>query len=245
MSTDPNVWPGTIAEAGARFRDGSLSVEALTRYFLEGISARQPQLNAFITVTDDLALETAAAWDTELKAGMDRGPLLGVPVVIKDDTDVAGYRVTVGSALYRENVSNDDANVVKRLKAAGAVILGKTNMNEFAAGGKGGYNPHFGDTRNPWSPDHEPGGSSSGTAAAVAAHLCLGGTGTDAGGSVRGPAARCGVVGEVAVRMKVRPKPRIVPDDLRRGDSGMTAQHGHKECGSGAFDSDHENGFFV
>ena len=188
-------WPSTIAQAGARFRDGSLSVEALTRHFLAGISAWQPQLNAFITVTDDLALETAAALDDEFHAGIDRGPMHGVPVVIKDDTDVAGYRATVGSALYRERVAADDARVVKRLKAAGAVILGKTNMNEFAAGGKGGYNPHFGDTRNPWSPDHEPGGSSSGTAAAVAARLCLGGTGTDAGGSVRGPAARCGIVG--------------------------------------------------
>jgi len=92
-------------------------------------------------------------------------------------------------------VPEEDATVVKRLKAAGAVILGKTNMNEFAAGGRGGFNPHYGDTRNPWSLNHEPGGSSSGTGASVAAHLCMGGTGTDAGGSVRGPAARCGIVG--------------------------------------------------
>lgn len=189
------TWPTTIAQTGAQLRDGSLGVETLTRHCLEGIEALQPKLNAFITVTEDLALETTAALDAELKAGMDRGPLHGIPLVIKDDTDVAGYPATAGSALYRDNVSDDDAYVVKRLKAAGAVILGKTNMNEFAAGGKGGYNPHFGDTRNPWSPDHEPGGSSSGTAAAVAAHLCLGGTGTDAGGSVRGPAARCGIVG--------------------------------------------------
>ncbi len=195
MSTAPNAWLTTIAEAGARLRDGSLGVEILTRHYLEGIKALQPKLNALITVTEDLALKSAVALDAELKAGMDRGPLHGIPVVIKDDTNVAGYPTTVGSALYKENIPDDDASVVKRLKAAGAVILGKTNMDEFAAGGKGGFNPHYGDTRNPWSLDHEPGGSSSGTSAAVAAHLCLGGTGTDAGGSVRGPAARCGIVG--------------------------------------------------
>ena len=139
-------------------------------------------------MTKDLALETSAALDAELSNGNDRGPLHGIPVVIKDDTNVAGYPATVGSAIYEDRIPQGDATVVKKLKAAGAVILGKTNMNEFAAGGKGGFNPHHGDTRNPWSLDHEPGGSSSGTGASVAAHLCLAGTGTDAGGSVRGPA---------------------------------------------------------
>lgn len=195
MSARIMKWPTTISEASAKFRDGSLGIETLTRHFLDGIKARQPMLNAFITVTENLALESAAALAAELKTGADRGPLHGIPVVIKDDTDVVGFPTTVGSALYRERIPHEDAAVVKRLKAAGAVILGKTNMNEFAAGGKGGFNPHFGDTHNPWSLDHEPGGSSSGTAVAVAALLCLGGTGTDAGGSVRGPAARCGVVG--------------------------------------------------
>jgi aspartyl-tRNA(Asn)/glutamyl-tRNA(Gln) amidotransferase subunit A len=188
-------WPESIADAGAKLRDGTLTSVAFTRYCLDGIQALQPQLNAFITITEDMALKTAAAMDAELASGKNRGPLHGIPIVIKDDTSVAGYPATVGSAIYRDRVPEEDATVVKRLKAAGAVILGKTNMNEFAAGGRGGFNPHYGDTRNPWSLNHEPGGSSSGTGASVAAHLCMGGTGTDAGGSVRGPAARCGIVG--------------------------------------------------
>ena len=195
MDHSKSAWPLTIAEAGKRFRRGSLDSEALTRHYLAGIAALEPQINAFIAVTEDLALETSAALDAELANGNDRGPLHGIPVVIKDDTNVAGYPATVGSAIYKDRIPQEDASVVKKLKAAGAVILGKTNMNEFAAGGKGGFNPHHGDTRNPWSLDHEPGGSSSGTGASVAAHLCLAGTGTDAGGSVRGPASRCGIVG--------------------------------------------------
>lgn len=192
-------WPTSIAEAGAGLRSGAFSVDGLTRHFLHGIHRLQPQLNALIAVDDDLAIAAAAALDAELKNGIDRGGLHGIPVVVKDDTDVAEYPTTVGSALYKApgaaRSAERDAEAVARLKAAGAVILGKANMNEFAAGGKGGFNPHFGNTRNPWSLRHEPGGSSSGTGAAVAARLCLGGTGTDAGGSVRGPASRCGVVG--------------------------------------------------
>ena len=192
-------WPTSIADAGAGLRSGAFSVGAITRHFLNGIHLLQPELNALIAVTEDLAIATAATLDAELRNGIDRGKLHGIPIVIKDDTDVAGYPTTVGSALYKargaERVPERDATAAARLKAAGAVILGKTNMNEFAAGGKGGFNPHFGNTRNPWSLLHEPGGSSSGTGAAVAARLCLGGTGTDAGGSVRGPASRCGIVG--------------------------------------------------
>ena len=192
-------WPTSIADAGAGLRSGAFSVETITRHFLAGIHRLQPELNALIAVTEDLALAAAARLDAELRSGVDRGVLHGIPIVIKDDTDVAGYPTTVGSALFGTRgagrVPERDAAAVARLKAAGAVILGKANMNEFAAGGKGGFNPHFGNTRNPWSLLHEPGGSSSGTGAAVAARLCLGGTGTDAGGSVRGPASRCGVVG--------------------------------------------------
>jgi len=195
MNNNIAEWPDTIAVAGAKLRDGTLTSSVFARHYLDGVKALQPQLNAFITITEDMALKTATAMDKELADGKDRGPLHGIPIVIKDDTSVAGYPATVGSAIYRDRVPEEDATVVKRLKAAGAVILGKANMNEFAAGGRGGFNPHYGDTRNPWSLDHEPGGSSSGTGASVAAHLCLAGTGTDAGGSVRGPAARCGVVG--------------------------------------------------
>ena len=199
MTKSAEGWPTSIAEAGAGLRSGAFSVDTLTRHFLNGIHRLQPQLNALIAVDEDLAMAAAGALDAELKNGIDRGALHGIPIVVKDDTDVAGYPTTVGSALYRAQgaarVPERDAAAVARLKAAGSVILGKANMNEFAAGGKGGFNPHFGNTRNPWSLLHEPGGSSSGTGAAVAARLCLGGTGTDAGGSVRGPASRCGVVG--------------------------------------------------
>ena len=167
-------WPDTIADAGAKLRDGTLTSSALTRHCLDGIEALQPQLNAFITVTEDMALETAAAMDAELASGNDHGPLHGIPIVIKDDTNVAGYPATAGSAIYRDRIPEEDATVIKRLKEAGAVILGKANMNEFAAGGRGGFNPHYGDTRNPWSLDHEPGGSSSGTGASVAGTLMLG-----------------------------------------------------------------------
>lgn len=189
------AWPATVRDAGRRFRDGTLPVESLTDHCLRGIAALDLGLNALITVTDDLARRSAAKMADELGRGADRGPLHGIPLVVKDDTDVAGYPATYGSAVFRDRIPSADAFVVARLKAAGAVILGKANMNELAAGGKGGYNPHFGDTANPWSLDHEPGGSSSGTAAAIAAGYCLCGTGTDSGGSVRGPADRCGVVG--------------------------------------------------
>jgi len=199
MSINADGWPTSIADAGIGLRAGRFTVDGLTRHFLDGIKLLQPELNALITVTEDLAITTAAALDSELSDGIDRGGLHGVPIVIKDDTDVAGVPTSVGSALYKAQgtgrVPERDATVIERLKAAGAVILGKANLNEFAAGGKGGFNPHFGDTGNPWSLGHEPGGSSSGTGSAVAARLCLGGTGTDAGGSVRGPASRCGIVG--------------------------------------------------
>ena len=111
MSTKTTTWPTTIPETGARLRDGSLGIEILTRHYLGGIKALQPKLNALITVTEDLALKSAVALDAELKAGKDRGPLHGIPVVIKDDTNVAGYPATVGSALYRENIPDDERAV--------------------------------------------------------------------------------------------------------------------------------------
>ena len=186
--------PRTITEAGARLRAGKTSCVELAGAFLERIDALQPALNAFISITRARALAEAEARDAELRAGHDRGPLHGIPIVHKDCFDVLGAPTSAGSALYRSRIPACDAPVVQRLAEAGAVTLGKTNMNELAAG-TSGRNVHFGDVHNPWDPALSPGGSSSGTAAAIAAGRCLGGTGTDAGGSIRVPAACNGLVG--------------------------------------------------
>ncbi|WP_205617553.1 amidase [Pelomicrobium methylotrophicum] len=186
--------PQSIAEAGAALRAGAWSAEALARYYLEGIRRLNPQLNAFITVTGNEALAAAQERDAELKRGIDRGPLHGIPVVYKDNFDTAGVPTTIGSELFRWRVPDRDATAVARLKAAGAVMLGKTNMNEFAAG-LTGTNQAFGDIHNPWNPARSPGGSSGGTGAAVAAGLCLGGLGSDTSGSIRIPASWQGIVG--------------------------------------------------
>lgn len=186
--------PETIAEAGRRFRDRSLTSEALTRSYIKCIEQLEPKLQAFITLTEEQALTTAAALDAELKKGKDRGPLHGIPIVHKDLYDTAGIAATVGSEFFRNRVPQEEATVVRRLKAAGTVMLGKTNMNEFAAG-TSGTNKAFGDTHNPWDLARSAGGSSSGTGAAIAAGLCLGGTGSDTGGSIRIPASWSGIVG--------------------------------------------------
>jgi aspartyl-tRNA(Asn)/glutamyl-tRNA(Gln) amidotransferase subunit A len=188
------AFPGSIAEAAARLRAGELTSVALTEHCLARISAMQPELNAFITVTGDLALATARERDAELKSGRDRGPLHGVPIVHKDCFDTAGVRTTVGADVFRDRVPQRDATLVRRLAAAGAVVLGKAQMNEFAAG-MSGKNAFFGDAHNPRDPSRAPGGSSSGSACAVAAQLCLGASGTDGGGSIRLPAAWTGIVG--------------------------------------------------
>ncbi|HUE46317.1 MAG TPA: amidase [Aestuariivirgaceae bacterium] len=191
--------PASIDEAAARLRTGELTCTQLVRTCLERIDALQPKLNAFITVTADAAMARADALERELRAGGDRGRLHGMPIVCKDCLDTAGVRTTIGSRYFSNRVPAADARVVERLTAAGALILGKTNMNEFAAG-TSGKNVAYGDVRNPWSLDHSPGGSSSGTAAAVATGMALAGVGTDTGGSIRIPAACTGIVG-------IRPTP--------------------------------------
>jgi aspartyl-tRNA(Asn)/glutamyl-tRNA(Gln) amidotransferase subunit A len=167
------------------------------------IAELQPTLNAFITVTADAALAQARRLDEELRGGKDRGPLHGMPFAIKDCFDTAGVRTTVGSRYFAERVPGSDAEAVRRLAAAGAVMVGKANMNEFAAG-TSGKNAFYGDVCNPWARERSPGGSSSGTAAALAAGMALGGIGTDCGGSVRLPAACTGTVG-------LRPTQGLVP----------------------------------
>ncbi|WP_333842654.1 amidase [Pelomicrobium sp.] len=191
---EPSPLPGTIAEAAYRLRTGTLTATDLARACLEGIARLEHRLKAFITVTEDEALEAAETLEAELKQGKDRGPLHGIPIVHKDLYDTAGVLTTIGSELFRQRVPREDATVVRKLKVAGTVMLGKTNLSEFAAG-TSGTNRAFGDTANPWDLARSAGGSSSGTAAAVAAGLCLGGTGSDTGGSIRIPASWSGIVG--------------------------------------------------
>lgn len=185
----------TIASAGTRLRCGELSCVELAATHLERIATLDPSLHAFIAVTGDDALRQAAALDAELAAGIDRGPLHGIPIAVKDLFDVAGVRTTAGSRSRADSApATADAAAVGRLRAAGAVFLGKNNLAEFAADVTG-RNETFGDMRNPWNGDHSAGGSSGGTASAVAAGMSLAGVGSDTGGSIRFPASVCGVVG--------------------------------------------------
>ena len=153
-----------------------------------------PFLNAFITLTGDAAVEQARQAGAELASGRDRGPLHGIPIALKDLIDTAGIRTTAASGLFEDRVPGADAEVVRRLRAAGAVVLGKLNLHEFAYGGSGVVG-RFGAARNPRNPAHIAGGSSSGSAAAVGAGMCFASVGTDTSGSIRVPAALSGVAG--------------------------------------------------
>jgi aspartyl-tRNA(Asn)/glutamyl-tRNA(Gln) amidotransferase subunit A len=184
----------TIAEAGKRIAARTLSPLDLTRAYLERIERFNPRVNAYITVTADAALVQARALEAELAAGKSRGPLHGIPLGLKDNIDTAGVLTTAASAVYAERVPSADAPVVTKLHDAGAVFLGKLNMHEFAYGGTCVIT-HYGPVHNPWNLDVTPGGSSGGSAAAVAARLCAGALGTDTAASIRFPAACCGVVG--------------------------------------------------
>jgi aspartyl-tRNA(Asn)/glutamyl-tRNA(Gln) amidotransferase subunit A len=166
----------------------------VTNAYLHRIEALDPTLRAYITVTADAAREAATRVEQEIRQGNYRGPLHGVPLGIKDLLDLEGFATTMGAKILKDNVAHADATVVQRLKAAGAVILGKHNLHEFAFGITS-ENPHFGIVHNPWNLDCVPGGSSGGTAAAVAAGLCAAGLGSDTGASIRAPASFCGVVG--------------------------------------------------
>lgn len=184
----------TIREASMRMRQGGLSPVELTEAYLERIDQYDPALNAFITLTRDEALAAARQMADEQRTGNWRGPLHGIPVALKDNIDTAGIPTTAASAVFRDRVPEADAEVVTRLKNAGAILLGKLNLHEFALGGTSSVS-EFGPVRNPWSLEHNPGGSSGGSGAAIAAELCLGALGTDTGGSVRIPSSSCGIVG--------------------------------------------------
>jgi aspartyl-tRNA(Asn)/glutamyl-tRNA(Gln) amidotransferase subunit A len=166
----------------------------LTEACLARIATYNPKLNAFITVLKPQALEQARLLDAEQKAGKLRGPLHGIPIALKDNIDTAGIRTTAASAVYDERIPTEDAEVVRRLKAAGAIFVGKANLHEFAMGGTSATS-YLGPVRNPWNLARNSGGSSGGSAAAVAADLCYGALGTDTGGSIRTPASFCGAVG--------------------------------------------------
>jgi aspartyl-tRNA(Asn)/glutamyl-tRNA(Gln) amidotransferase subunit A len=184
----------SIQELGRLIRQRSISPVELTRECLERIHRLNPALHAFITVTEDSALEEARAAEAEIQAGNWRGPLHGIPIGLKDLIDTAGVSTTAASALFADRVSSEDAEVVRRLKAAGGVIVGKQNLHEFAYGGSSMIS-HYGEVHNPWNLEHIAGGSSGGSAASVAAGLGFAAIGTDTAGSVRQPAALCGVVG--------------------------------------------------
>jgi aspartyl-tRNA(Asn)/glutamyl-tRNA(Gln) amidotransferase subunit A len=184
----------TLAEASARVRTRAASPTELVNACLARIDTYNPKLNAFITVAREAALAEAKALEVEQRAGKLRGPLHGIPIALKDNIDTAGLRTTAASAVFDDRVPDEDAEVTRRLKAAGAIVIGKVNLHEFAYGDSSATS-YYGPVRNPWALDRNPGGSSGGSAAAVAAELCYGALGTDTGGSIRIPASYCGIVG--------------------------------------------------
>jgi aspartyl-tRNA(Asn)/glutamyl-tRNA(Gln) amidotransferase subunit A len=188
-----SVHAKTLAELAAGLRNKEFSSVELTKLFLERMESSQRSLNAFVSITRDTALAAAAAADSRIAAGR-AGALTGVPIVHKDIFCTEGIRTTCGSRMLDNFVAPYDATVVAKLKAAGMVLTGKANMDEFAMGSSN-ETSFYGPVRNPWNTDLVPGGSSGGSAAAVAARLTPAATGTDTGGSIRQPAALCGITG--------------------------------------------------
>lgn len=186
--------PATIADLARALRSGSLTAEAATTQCLDRIAERNPSINAYIAVLADQALAQARQADTELAGGRDRGPLHGVPISLKDIIDINGVPTTAASNVRAGHIAPNDSVVVARLRDAGAVFLGKANLHEFAFGTTN-EDSAFGPVRHPLDPNRSPGGSSGGSAAGVLDGMAYASIGTDTGGSVRIPAAACGLVG--------------------------------------------------
>ena len=184
----------SILQLGKLLREKKLSPVELTNDCLSRIAKLNSTLHAFITVTAESALAEARQAEEEIQRGKWRGPLHGIPLGLKDLIDTAGVRTTAASALFKDRIPTEDAEAARRLKAAGAVFLGKQNLHEFAYGGSSVIS-NYGVSRNPWNLEHITGGSSGGSAAAVAAGLCCGAVGSDTSGSIREPAALCSLVG--------------------------------------------------
>ncbi len=184
----------SLTEVSGMIRTGKVTSTELVNALLERITVYNPKVNCYVTVMRREALAQAAVLDAEAKSGRFRGPLHGVPIALKDNIDTAGTRTTAASPMFKDRVPTEDADVVVRLKRNGAIILGKLNLHEFAIGCSGDIS-YFGPARNPWSLDYATGGSSSGSAAALASNMVFGALGTDTGGSIRVPSAWCGTVG--------------------------------------------------
>jgi len=190
----------SIAQLAEQIQKKTISPVEVTQAYLDRIAAVDPKLNSYLTITAERALQEARAAEAEIRANMYHGPLHGIPLAHKDIVATKGIKTTCASKVLKDNVPDYDAAVIERLQAAGSVLLGKLNMNEFATILPSQY---FGRVNNPWNLAHTPGGSSSGSGAAVAAGLCAGSLGTDTGGSIRIPAAFCGIVGLKATHGRV------------------------------------------
>lgn len=184
----------SLTEVSAKIHNLTVTPTQLTKAVLSRIETIDPKLNSYITVMRDEALQQAAELDAEQQAGKFRGALHGIPIAVKDNVDTAGVRTTAASEVFQTRVPGEDADIIRRLKASGAIIAGKLNLHEFALGCTGDVS-FFGPARNPWDLERVTGGSSSGSGAAVAAELCFGALGTDTGGSIRVPSSWCGIVG--------------------------------------------------
>ncbi len=184
----------TIAQAGPLLREGQISPVELVRAYLDRIEALDGSLHAYVTLLPERALAQAREMEAEILRGNYRGPLHGIPIGLKDLYDTAGILTTAMSRVTPDRVPTEDATTVAKLNAAGTILLGKLAMHEFALGGPDDTSL-FPPARNPWNLGHIPGGSSSGSGTAVAAGLCMGALGSDTGGSIRGPASMCSIVG--------------------------------------------------
>src|SRR5699024_5812838 len=194
MNEENNILKWNITTIAAAIEKKLVSPVELTKMTIEEIAKRNGKLNAYITVTEEIAMKEALAAEKAIQKGYLKGPLHGIPIAIKDNIAIQNVNNTLGSEIYKDFISNKDADVIKMLRNAGAIIVGKTNMQEFAAGTTG-VSSYFGATRNLYDISKMAGGSSSGSGSAVSSYLAYGAIGSDTGGSIRIPSSFCGIVG--------------------------------------------------